>query len=239
MKEPVSMSDRTAARVFRRYFPLLLILWILFVLYPNVANLVISLYRAAEFKPDPSAVESFLDGLPSDPAEIEQAVRAIVPYRYDWEVYGMPWYCPTVAQVVEKRQGDCKARALVLASILEAKNITYQVRYSPIHTWVHYESKQETSLENTQVQWYQYDPDTGERRFQIPHIPFREVADAFWKSFWQPMPDDRRALLIGGPVVLIAARVALRKRKPPEQRRTGQEVPPQGEVTDSTGASAH
>jgi len=58
----------------------------------------------------------------------------------------MPWYCPTIKKVLERGEGDCKARALVLASVLEAKNIPYQVHSSPIHVWVDYEGKQRPQL---------------------------------------------------------------------------------------------
>lgn len=125
----------------------------------------------------------------------------------------MPWYCPTIEQVLERGEGDCKGRALVLASVLDAKNISYQVHSSPIHIWVDYESKQETSIENTQVEFYQFDPETGERRFQIPNIVVSEVTDSFWRSFWVPMPDGRKALLISGLIALVASRVILRKKR--------------------------
>ena len=125
----------------------------------------------------------------------------------------MPWYCPTVEQVLEKGEGDCKSRALVLASVLEAENIAYQIRLSPIHIWVDYEGKNETSIENAHVDFYQYDPQTGERHFQIPHIGLNEVMDSFWQAFWGPMPNSRKALLISGSLSLVAARIILRKKK--------------------------
>jgi hypothetical protein len=154
-----------------------------------------------------------LKDLPADGADIERAVMASIPYRHDWEVYGMPWYCPTVEQVMEREEGDCKGRALVLASVLEAKNVTYQVHSSPMHIWVEYEGKNETSIENAQVEFYQYDPETGNRHFQVPHIRLSEVTDFFWDSFWRPMPEARKALLISGLSALIAARIILRKKK--------------------------
>ena len=206
-------SEKASRKVFRRYFPLIFILWILFVLYPNPLNLIISIHRVFNFDADPGAVEYILSDFPSDPVAIEKAVLARIPYRHDWEVYGMPWYCPTVEQVLEKGEGDCKARALLLASVLEAKNITYQIRLSPIHIWGDYEGKNETSIENTQVEYYQYDPQTGERRFQIPHIALSEVVDSFWQAFWDPMPDGRKVLLISGLLALVAARVILRKKR--------------------------
>jgi hypothetical protein len=213
MTDGLEKSEKVSKKVFRRYFPLIFILWILLVLYPNPLNLIISIHRVLNFDADPVAVESMLSDLPSNPVDIEKAVLAKIPYRHDWDVYSMPWYCPTIEQVLEKEEGDCKGRALVLASVLEAENITYQIRLSPIHIWVDYEGKNETSIENAQVEFYQYDPETGERQFQIPHIGLGEVMDSFWEAFWNPMPDYRKALLISGLLALVAARVIFRKRK--------------------------
>jgi hypothetical protein len=213
MTDGLESSERVSRKVFRRYFPLIFILWILLVLYPNPLNLIISIQRVLNFDADPVAVESMLSDLPSDPVDIEKAVLARIPYRHDWELYSMPWYCPTIEQVLEREEGDCKARALVLASVLEAKNISYQVHSSPIHIWVDYDGKEETSIENTQVEFYQYDPETGEKQFQIPHIGLSKVMDSFWRAFWDPMPDGRKALLISGLLALVAARVILRKKR--------------------------
>jgi hypothetical protein len=204
---------KKSTSVFRRYFPLIFVLWVLFVLYPNPANLAISIYRVVNFGADPGAVQLMLSDLPSDPAAIEKAVLARIHYRYDWQVYDMPWYCPTVEQVLENGEGDCDARALVLASVLQAENITYQVQASPIHIWVDYAGKNETSLENSDVEYYRYDPETGQRQFQIPHIAVSTVMNSFRLSFWDPMPDDRRVLLIGGLVALVVTRVTLRKKR--------------------------
>ncbi len=213
MTDGLEGSENVFRRVFRRYFPLIFILWILLVLYPNPLNLIISIQRILNFDADPGTVEFMLNDFPSDPVAVEKAVLAGIPYRHDWEVYNVPWYCPTVEEVLERGVGDCKSRALVLASVLEAKNIPYQVNLSPIHVWVNYEGKQETSIENDQVKFYQQDPETGERQFQIPDIGLSKVMDSFWRAFWGPMPDGRKALLISGLSALIAARVILRKRR--------------------------
>ena len=213
MLDVCGASENAFRKAFRRYFPLIFILWIVFVLYPNPLNLIISIQRVLNFDADPVAVEFMLNEFPSDPVVIEREVLTRIPYRYDWETYSMPWYCPTIEEVLEKGEGDCKARALVLASVLEAKNIPYQVHSSPIHIWVEYENKQETLIENAQVEFYQYDPETGEKRFRIPEISLSEVMDPFWRAFWDPMPDGRKALLISGLLVLLAARVVLRKKK--------------------------
>jgi hypothetical protein len=213
MPDGFERSENVFRRIFRRYFPLIFILWILFVLYPNPLNFIISIQRVLNFDADPGAVEFILNDFPSDPVDIEKAVLAGIPYRYDWELYSMPWYFPTIGEVLERREGDCKARALVLASVLEAKSIPYQVHSSPIHVWVDYEGKQETSIENAQVEFYQYDPETGERRFQTPDISPGKLMDSWQQQFWTSMPDGRKALLISGLSALIAARVILRKKR--------------------------
>jgi hypothetical protein len=182
------------------------------VLYPNPLNLIITIHRVLNFDTDPGAVEFMLNDFPSDAVAIEKAVLAKIPYRYDWELYSMPWYCPTIEEVLERGEGDCKARALVLASVLEARNISYQVHSSPLHIWVDYENKQATSIENSQVEFYQYDPATGVRRFQVPDISLGKLLDSWQQQFWTTMPDGRKALLISGLLALIATRVILRKK---------------------------
>jgi hypothetical protein len=206
-------SENVFKRVFRRYFPLIFILWILFVLYPNPLNLIITIHRAFNFDADPGAVEFMLNDFSSAPEAIEKEVLARIPYRYDWELYGMPWYCPTIEEVLERGEGDCQARALVLASVLEAKNIPYQVSASLMHVWVNYEGKQETSIENAQVEFYQYDPETGEKRFKAPDINLGKLTNYWRRQFWIPMPNGRKALLISGLSALIAARVILRRKR--------------------------
>jgi len=213
MSDGLKGSENVFRRVFRRYFPLIFILWILFVLYPNPLNLIISIQRVLNFDADSGAVEFMLDDFPSDPVAIEKEVLARISYRYDWELYGMPWYFPTVEEVLERGKGDCAARALVLASVLEAKDIPYQLNLSPIHVWVDYGGKQENQYENPQVQYYQYDPESGERRFKIPEIDIGAVTDSWRQQFWTTMPDGRKALLISGLAALIAARVILRKKR--------------------------
>ncbi len=213
MKNDPHSTEKAYRRIFRRYFPLIFILWIIFVLYPNPLNFIISIERLRNFHADPGAVEFMLNDFPSDPVAIEKAVLTKIPYHHDWVVYSMPWYCPTIDEVLERGTGDCKSRALVLASVLEAKNISYQVNLSPTHVWVNYESKPDTSIENDEVEFYEYNPETGERRFKIPHMGISRVWKAFWQSFWNPMPESRKALLIAGPLALIAARVIFRKKK--------------------------
>jgi hypothetical protein len=212
MPDGLEVQQNRAKKGFQRYFPLLLILWILFVLYPNPSKLMISIHRLFIPEINPVAVKTMLDDLPSAPVIIERAVLGKIPYRYDWEVYGMPWYFPSVEEVLEKGEGDCKARALVLASIFEAKNIPYRVNLSPIHIWVEYEGKMETTLENPRANFYYYNPETGESSLQFPEIELREVMNSFWHGFWSSMPVARKALLLSGLSALVAVRITLCKK---------------------------
>ena len=213
MLNNVATQDSRARKIFRRYFPVFLILWILLVLYPNPAKLFISIDRTFNFDVDASSVEFMLDDFSADPVAIEREVLERLHYSYDWEVHGMPWYFPTVEEVVQQDKGDCKARALMLASILEGKGIPYLVNVSPIHIWVDYEGKEENAVENAEVKFYQEDPATGRKWFQIPAIDLGEVMDSFWRGFWDVMPGARKILLLAGLVVLIAARVVLFRKK--------------------------
>lgn len=196
-----------AVRLFRAFFPLLLVLWVLLVLYPNPLRLAASVQRLANPRVDPGAVQTLAESLPSEPAAIEKAVLDSVPYSYDWEVYAMPWYFPTVDEVLKNGQGDCKARAIVLASVLEAKGIPYRINSSPTHVWVDYDGKVEDEMENSGAGFYEVDPRTGAKSLQVPKISVTEVMGTSWQGFWPPMPIARKLLLISGLVILVAVRV--------------------------------
>ncbi|MBN2099965.1 MAG: transglutaminase domain-containing protein [Dehalococcoidia bacterium] len=210
------VADRSgAARIFCALFPVLVVLWVLVVLYPNPLMLTASLQRLANPRVDPVAVQTLADSMPSDPAAIEEAVLDTVPYSYDWEVYAMPWYFPTVHEVLENGRGDCKARAVVLASVFEAKGISYRINSSPMHVWVDYDGKAEDELENSEAGFYEVDPQTGARSLQIPKVSVTEVISTGWQGFWPPMPMERKVLLVSGLVILVAARVIWPRRRRP------------------------
>jgi len=204
-KNGVSRRSRPA-RIFCALFPVLVALWILIVLYPNPLRLAASVQRLADPSVDPGAVQTLAETLPSEPSAIERAVLDSVPYSYDWEVHAMPWYFPTVDEVLENGQGDCKARAIVLASVLEAKGIPYRIRSSPMHVWVDDDGKGENAIENPEAGFYEVSPQTGARSLRLPGIDLAEFADAFWQGFWPPMPIARKALLVSGLVILVSAR---------------------------------
>ena len=201
------MNRHRIGKIFRKYFILILLLWILLVLYQNPVKLGIGLYRIFNPTIDPIAVESLSTAFPDDPVTIERMVLETVPYSYDWQANGMPWYFPTIKEVLANGKGDCKARAIVFASILENKDIPYTINMSFMHIWIDYEGKEETAYENTGVSFYEQDPETGQRSFRIPSIPFAEMLEVFAEGFWTFMPISRKVLLVSGLVILLLARI--------------------------------
>ena len=215
---------------------LCMFLWILFALYPNPANLAISLYRLYEPDIDPEAVQMLSANSESDPAKVKTVVEKM-PYEHDWQVYGMPWYFPTVKEVLEKGRGDCKAQAILLASILQNKAIESFINYSLTHMWVDYQDKPETIAENADravLQVY-YPPSpqlsssseksNGENnakksaQVQIPAKIGGDQLAAMKDGLWDAMPVSRKILLFGGLAVLVFLRLAVfigeKKRKKP------------------------
>lgn len=208
----VPVARRWLVHCLARHTGVLIALWILFVLYPNPLNLPVSFYRVFNPDIDPVAVEPLLEGLPSAPADIEKAILLMIPYRYDWEVNGMPWYFPSTETIVERREGDCKARAVVLASVFERLDIPYRVNSSFVHVWIEYEGKPETAFENPRAKFHQQDPETGRRFFQFPEIEWRLWFDSTKEGLWTVMPVVRKVLLLSGIAFLVAARVVLRRK---------------------------
>ena len=189
----------------------LIALWVLLVLYPNPFNLPVSAYRVFSPDIDPIAVEPLLEGLPSDPAGIEKAILERIPYHYDWEVNGMPWYFPSTETIVERQEGDCKARAVILASVFERLDIPYQFNSSFVHVWVEYEGKAESIIENPRAKFYQQDPETGKRLFQLPEVEWKVWFDSTKEGLWVVMPIVRKVLLLAGIAFLLVIRVVLRR----------------------------
>ncbi len=207
-----SRAARPAIRFQLAYRTVPLIgLWVLLVLYPNPLNIFVSVHRVFNPDIDPVAVEPLLEGLPSDPAAIEQEILRRIPYRYDWETQGMPWYFPRTARVVERGEGDCKARAVVLASVFENLGIPYRFNSSFVHVWVEYENKAETVFENPRAAFYQQDPETGKRFFQLPEIEWKLWFDSTVEGLWTVMPVVRKVILLLGIALIVTARVVLRR----------------------------
>lgn len=180
--------------------------WALFVLYPNPALAVRSIPNAYDPVIDPAAVQHWADELPDDPAFIEQQVEKVyVPYAVPWETHGVPWYFPTTAEVVNEGRGDCQARMLVFASILEAKGIPYTIRASFDHIWVEYENKVPNRIEQPQIAVM----DNGS--LQIPERwDWRESWRIEREYFWDEAPLGRKLLLFGGLFGILIRRQLVR-----------------------------
>jgi hypothetical protein len=181
----------------------LLLGWVFVVLYPDPSLLVQSIENIRKLNVDAAAVQSLAATLPDNPQLIEQAVLTrVVPYAYDWQVNGVPWYFPTTAEVLKSKRGDCESRAVLLASILKAKGIAFQIQMSFDHIWVQYPGKQANALENdgvALVQWV-----NGHLVWHWPKdFHLGAEINAQLAMFWTPMPTLRRVLFFGGLLLLL------------------------------------
>ena len=181
-----------------------MLLWIGLVLYPDPRALTASVRRLIHPPVDAAAVRELASTLPDDPAAVEGFSQDYVQYRSAWEVYNMPWYFPTVDEVLQDRAGDCQAEAILTASILQAKGLPYTFRYSFDHVWVDYPGKQVTALEDPATAFVS---DEGEGWWaSLPdRIPLRDIVEERIKFHWDPMPAERKAALILGLVALLIA----------------------------------
>lgn len=186
-----------------RRVPWLVLLWTMLVLYPNPVRLVVSIPNAWNPVVDPEAMKELAAKLPDDPAQIEAAVESfVVPYAVPWQTYGVPWYFPTPREVLARGEGDCQARAVVLASILKAKGIPARFVGSFDHMWVEYPKKQENVLERADIAIAAQQPD-GRYQFRWPKlIEWQRSWEIERAYFWDQMPQYRLWLLLGGWIVI-------------------------------------
>ncbi|MFP4643650.1 MAG: hypothetical protein ACLFM0_04775 [Spirochaetales bacterium] len=183
--------------------------WTLFTLYPQPSDLVRSVYRVFDPPIDgevASRHEYLFDDL-SSPVAIERDVKEAVPFHYDWETYGMPWYYPSAEEAFAVMAGDCKTQLMVLASMLESKGIAYTVKVSPTHVWVEYEGRSESDIENDDVAMFSAEGNAGDgeqRAFTLPRsIDLERSFRAFWTAFWHYMPVDRKVSLVSGFMIFV------------------------------------
>jgi hypothetical protein len=193
--------------------PTLLLLWTLFVLYPDPRLLGVSALRALNPPIDPEAVRGLAASLPSNSRAIEAQVNGpLVAYKVPWQTHRVPWYYPTPREVLASKTGDCQARAILLASLLRAKGIPARLVGSFDHLWVDYPGKRANQLENKRVAIVAQQPD-GQYRFRWPAlIEWRKSWQLERAYFWDPMPAGRLWLLLGG-WLLIATRAVPRLRR--------------------------
>ncbi len=67
---------------------------------------------------------------------VEAFVYEKVPYAFDWDVWGVADYLPTVSEAVAKARGDCGTRALIAASLLQRYDPTAHLVMDGRHMWV-------------------------------------------------------------------------------------------------------
>jgi hypothetical protein len=186
------------------------VLWTVLALYPN--PLLLGRAVAQSWTPviDPDAVRDIAATLPDDPRLIEEAVlTTVVPYGVPWEVYAVPWYFPTPAEVLAMGRGDCQGRAVVLASLLKAKGIPFTLSASFDHIWVDYPGKNPTPIENPRVAIAQKAPDE-QYWFRLPaDWVLKRSWDIEWDYFVAPAPGWRLLILVLGWVLILQRRRVL------------------------------
>ena len=110
----------------------------------------------------------------------------------------MPWSFPTAAEAVAAGSGDCESRALVLASVLEAKGIPYALRMSFDHIWVDYPGKVPTASENDARALAGGGRDGWSGLRWPDDLDLGSELRAQRAIYWDPMPSGRKALLFAG-----------------------------------------
>jgi hypothetical protein len=190
----------------------MLILWTFIVCFPNPYIFVRNEVRYLRPPIDPSVIELIEGEIPDEPAEIEEFVKTLVKYKYDWRNYGVFDYVSTPRQAVTRRSGDCEDRAIVLASLFEAKNIPYSLRASLIHYWVEYSGKKPSRIENEDVTFFK--KVDGKYRLKLPDLSqLGRYLDI--RKEWRIVPTSRKVLMISGWLAIIFwGYLMARKRRP-------------------------
>lgn len=81
-------------------------------------------------------------GLPAEAAagdvlaRVEAVVERALPYRFDWDNYGVMFYIPTVAEALARGSEDCDGRAVVAASLLRRMGYESRLVSDYLHMWV-------------------------------------------------------------------------------------------------------
>ena len=83
-------------------------LWIGAVVYPDPRPFVTSIARLKSPPVDAAAVAGVAATLPNDYKVIENFSLDYVEYLPAWTVYRLPWYFPTVQEVLRDHAGDCQ-----------------------------------------------------------------------------------------------------------------------------------
>lgn len=190
------------ARRILRYKKTIAAIWIVLILFPNPTVILSDIYRFVNIPTQPTEhVRQIAKSLPANGTTIERYVDDHVTYAYDFQAYGAAWVIPTPNEVLKSSCGDCKSRAILLASLLEAKGIRHSVEISPVHFWVDYNGKPRTNFAE------QYE--TAEAAIIYNgHLKAPEKTavllylNTYKNVFWTSMPLMRKILLISGLLMI-------------------------------------
>ncbi len=123
---------------------------VFFVLYPYPQYFFRNLQRwrnpNAMVEPDADPIPAWTDEVrgtlepdlqpPQVLSRVEKFVYRKVPYKYDWETWGVSDYLPSVAEIASMGYEDCDGRAVVAASILRRLGYRADLVTDFSHVWV-------------------------------------------------------------------------------------------------------
>ena len=200
---PAVFSVKASINQILRHKKAIAAVWVLLILFPNPLVLLIDVYRFFEMPTKPTDdMQLVAASLPANGSAIEQYVDAHVHYTYDFQAYGVVWYLPTPSDVLKSQQGDCKSRAILTASLLQAKGIPYTLDVSSVHFCVNYSGRAQTNFsenyETTQVAV------VNNGQLQLPTKTNALLYLNTYKDIvWTSMPLLRKIMLVGGLAIIL------------------------------------
>ncbi len=129
------------------------------IAYPNPVRFLLTVERALYPPIEPAAVATIGMTLPNDPAQIEEwIIEHITADANDYEGWGVIEYFATPTEVLQRGKGPCYGRAVVLASLLAEKGISYRIYAMVGHVWVDYAGRQPRQfIENFQLAQFRWE----------------------------------------------------------------------------------
>jgi len=120
--------------------------------YPSLFRRHLQNWRHADQLPDPNepllqpllhdldahlAARGVTTSAPADwLRQVQIFVNKRVPYKYDWETWGVADYLPTLPEVIRQGAEDCDGRAVVAAALIRAKIGQAHLVGGSSHIWV-------------------------------------------------------------------------------------------------------